>query len=157
MSDVEELVVVNHVGLCTADLARSRRFYEELLGFTVERELKVPDEAAAALLCIDPPVNLTAVYLRRGAFVLELLHFDRPRNPGRRERAMNEPGLTHMSVAVEHLDGVVARVPELGGEVITQLPGAVLVRDPDGQLVELLPMAYHRRVEQQRDARQRET
>ena len=148
--DVEPGVVVNHIGLCVGDLARAVRFYTEVLGFVVDRELKVPDEAAAELLAITPPVNATAVYLTLGSFVLELLHFDRPDNPATPSRVFNEPGLTHLSVAVEDLDAVVAMVPERGGEIVTVLAGAVMVRDPDGQLIEILPMAYRRALDQQR-------
>ena len=135
--------VVNHVGQCVADLARATRFYVELLGFQVERELAVPDEAAAVLLGVEPPVGLRAVYLRRGGFTLELMAFDRPGNPAFAPRRFNEPGLTHLSVSVDDLGGVVGRVVALGGEVVTTLGGAAaMVRDPDGQLLELLPMSY---------------
>jgi len=53
---------------------------------------------------------------------------------------MNEPGLTHLSVTTSDMDGTLARVRDLGGEVIedSNLGVAVMVRDPDGQLVELL-------------------
>lgn len=134
----------NHVGQCTADLARAVAFYTELLGFEIERELVVPDESSAPLLAVEPPVGLTAVYLTRGSFVLELMTFDRPSNPDRSERVMNEPGLTHLSISVDELDATVDRVPALGGEVVFRSPVAAMVRDPDGQLLELLPMAYRR-------------
>ncbi len=83
---------------------------------------------------------MTAVYLRRDHLVLELIHFDRPGNPGFRERAINEPGLTHLSFTVPDLDEVLSRVAELGGQVLddTHVGAAVFVRDPDGQLVELI-------------------
>ena len=70
-------VAFNHVGQCVTDLARARRFYEQLLGFTFEREIKPPDEPSDRLLRLEPPVGMTAVYLRRDGLVLELLHFDR--------------------------------------------------------------------------------
>jgi catechol 2,3-dioxygenase-like lactoylglutathione lyase family enzyme len=140
----DETVVFNHVGQCTADLARALAFYTELLGFEVERELDVPDASSAPLLAIEPPVGLKAVYLRRGSFVLELLTFDRPGNPSRSQRVVNEPGLTHLSISVEDLDATVDRVPVLGGQVVFRSPAAAMVRDPDGQLLELLPMAYRR-------------
>jgi catechol 2,3-dioxygenase-like lactoylglutathione lyase family enzyme len=139
--------VVNHVGLCVSDLAASRRFYEDVLGFVFDRELHVPEEGAGPFLSVDPPANLTALYLTRGPFVLELLHFDRAGNPPARTRVFNEPGLTHISFSVGDLDGAVALVPDRGGEVVTQFPGAVIVRDPDGQLVELLTMAYRERLD----------
>lgn len=135
--------VVNHVGLCVHDLDRARDFYTEVLGFVVDRELTVPDQGSSYLLSVEPPVGLTAVYLDRGPFTLELLHFDRPGNPVADERPFNQPGLTHLSFSVEDLDTSLALVPELGGEVVTVIPGAAaIVRDPDGQTLELLPMSY---------------
>ena len=138
--------VFNHIGHCVTDVARSRRFYEELLGFTFQREMRVPDEGTAKLLRVEPPVGLTAVYLARDGFVLELLHYDRDGNPPARERAMNEPGLTHLSVSVDDVAGVCALVPQFGGEVLedTDLGVVVMIRDPDGQLIELLDMSYRR-------------
>ena len=135
----------NHVGLCVTDLARSRRFYEELLGFTHQRDLQVPDRPTAKLLRVAPPVGLSAVYLERDGFVLELLAFDRAGNAPRRDRDFTEPGLTHLSISVDDIAATCAQVAELGGEVLadTDLGGmAVMIRDPDGQLIELLPMSY---------------
>lgn len=132
--------VVTHVGLCVTDLERARRFYTEALGFAFERDLEPDDDATGKLLGIEAPVGLTAVYLTLGDFTLELLHYDRAGNPGFRARVMNEPGLTHLSITTDDLPGVLERVPRLGGQVVesSNLGVAVLVRDPDGQLVELL-------------------
>jgi catechol 2,3-dioxygenase-like lactoylglutathione lyase family enzyme len=141
--------VFNHVGHCVTDLDRSRRFYEELLGFEVDRVLTVPDSPSDRLLQIEPPVGLTAMYLRKDGLVLELLRFDREGNPPARRRPLNEPGLTHLSVSVDDVAATAARAAGLGGEVLeaTDIGVAVFVRDPDGQLIELLPMAYRRSLE----------
>jgi catechol 2,3-dioxygenase-like lactoylglutathione lyase family enzyme len=148
-------VIVNHVGLCVVDLERSQRFYVDVLGFTVDRVLPVPDEGSAALLAVEPPVNVTAAYLVRGPFTLELIHFDRPGNPAAVDRPFTQPGLTHLSFSVEDLDASVALVTERGGRVQTLMPGmAAMIRDPDGQLLELLPMSYHRRLQESGDAPQ---
>ena len=135
--------IVNHVGLCVTDLGRSQRFYVDVLGFEVARELTLPDAATATFLSVEPPVGLTAIYLERGTFTLELLHFERPGNPAAVERPFTQPGLTHLSFSVDDLDASLALVAERGGELVTVFPGmAAIVRDPDGQTLELLPMSY---------------
>ncbi|MEE9285649.1 MAG: VOC family protein [Dehalococcoidia bacterium] len=130
----------NHIGHCVADLARARRFYEEALGFRYDRELEVEGEPSARLLRLPTPLKLTAAYLVREGFTLELLHYPQPGTAPRRERAMNEPGLTHISLNVDDMPGVLAQVRDLGGEVLeeTDLGAAIFIRDPDGQLIELL-------------------
>ena len=40
-------VAFNHVGQCVTDLERSKRFYCELLGFALDREINPPDELSA--------------------------------------------------------------------------------------------------------------
>ncbi len=133
-------VTVTHVGLCVADLERSRRFYVDAFGFAEVRTLQPPDGVCSTLLQVPRPVGLTAVYLTRNEFVLELLHFERPGNPAARQRSMAEPGLTHLSFTTDDLPGTLAAVAALGGEVLTDtdVGVAVMVRDPDGQLLELL-------------------
>jgi catechol 2,3-dioxygenase-like lactoylglutathione lyase family enzyme len=137
--------VFNHVGHCVTDLDRSRRFYVDVLEFTVTREINPPDEASAKLLGLSPPIGMTACYLERDGLVLELLHFSEENaQPKARRRAIDEVGLTHISVSVDDIPATCARVLEYGGEVLedTDIGAAIFVRDPDGQLVELLPMAY---------------
>ena len=136
-------VAFNHLGHCVTDLARSRRFYEELLGFEFERELHPPDDPSSTLLRLSRPLGMTALYLRRDGLVLELLHFAGGTKPAR-ERVMNDPGLTHVSVSVDDIDAVCARVGDYGGEVLadTNIGYGIFIRDPDGQLLELLPMSY---------------
>jgi lactoylglutathione lyase len=139
-----ERVVFNHVGQCVRDLDRSRRFYVELLGFSPWREINPPDDLSAKLLGLDPPLGMTACYLRRDGFVLELLHFSEKDAVATRDtRVMNEVGLTHMSLSLD-IESVLPRVAEFGGTVLddTNIGHGVFIRDPDGQLLELLPLAY---------------
>jgi catechol 2,3-dioxygenase-like lactoylglutathione lyase family enzyme len=136
--------VFNHVGHCVTDIDRSRRFYEEVLGFEYWRAYDPPDEMTAKLLGLAEPVGARAVYLRLGEFVLELLSYaDAGTNPYR-ERVMNDIGLTHISVSVDDIEATAAKVPEYGGTVLhdTNVGAALMIRDPDGQLIELLTMAY---------------
>ncbi len=132
----------NHVGLCVADLDRSIRFYVDALGFRERNRLEIHDGVASRLLRVPEPVGLTAVYLTLGDAVLELLHFSRPGDEEARERPFTEPGLTHVSLTVDDVAATCDLVRQHGGEVLadTDVGGfAILVRDPDGQVVELLP------------------
>jgi catechol 2,3-dioxygenase-like lactoylglutathione lyase family enzyme len=143
-------VAFNHVGQCVTDLERSKRFYCELLGFELEREITPADEMAAKLLSLSPPLGMTASYLVRDGLVLELLHFSAPgQTQPPLARRMNEPGLTHVSLSVDDVESVIARIPDYGGEVVesSNIGAGVFVRDPDGQFIELLPMEYRRRLD----------
>ena len=136
----------NHLGQCVTDLDRSRRFYQDVLGFELLREINPPDSPSDALLRLTPPIGMTACYLRRDGLILELLHFagDGAAPSPARERVMNEPGLTHISVSVDDIPETCERIREHGGDVLddTDIGMGIFVRDPDGQLIELLPMAY---------------
>jgi lactoylglutathione lyase len=141
----EPQIVFNHVGHVVSDLARARRFYEGLLGFKYWWEFEVPDELASPVLRVPAPMQMTAVYLVRDGFVLELMQFAAPgAQAERQERVMNEPGLTHISIALEDFEGVLDRVADYGGEVLldTKNDMVAFVRDPDGQLIELGTMGW---------------
>ncbi|MFV0318032.1 MAG: VOC family protein [Microthrixaceae bacterium] len=137
----------NHVGHHVADIERAVRFYVGVFGFDELNRLEIPDAAASKLLSVPEPVGLTAVYLALDGTVLELLHMsgadDHTGGPTARvERSFTEAGLTHLSFTVEDLAATCEAVREHGGEVLesTDMGGfAIMVRDPDGQLVELLP------------------
>ena len=96
-------------------------------------------------LFLPEPVGLTAVYLRQEQFILELLHFaDAGTRAPATPRVMNEVGLTHISVSVDDIHATAAKAVEYGGSILeqTNVELAIMIRDPDGQLIELLPMGY---------------
>jgi lactoylglutathione lyase len=134
----------NHVGHCVRDLERSKRFYVEALGFEPWYDLTLDDQPTGQLLRVKEPVGLQCIYLRRDGFVLELLHFAGAGVAPGHERVVNELGLTHISVSVDDIPATCTRVVDLGGEVLTDtdIGAAVFVRDPDGQLLELLTMGF---------------
>ncbi len=138
--------VFNHVGQCVTNLARTRRFYEAAFGFEFWREISPPDSPSDQLLRLNPPIGMTACYLRRDGLILELLEFSgEGARPGQaRPRTMNEPGLTHISLSVDDIDAACEQVERYGGKVLedTNIGFGIFVRDPEGQLIELLPQAY---------------
>ncbi len=135
----------NHLGQVVTDLRRARRFYEEVLDFTFWYELTPPDEATAPLLGLEPPLGLHAAYLLLDGLVLELMQLTAPgATAAYRERTMAEPGLTHLSISVTDPQATAAHAAQLGGAVAegTDIGVALFIRDPDGQLIELLPEGY---------------
>jgi catechol 2,3-dioxygenase-like lactoylglutathione lyase family enzyme len=133
--------IFNHIGLCVADRERSRRFYEGLLGFTFWWDLELPDEGTAALLQLSGPIGVRATYLVRDGLVLELLDYSKRDVQAGPRRVMDEVGLTHMSLSVSDLAGVLTQVESFGGAVVEEATTEqfAMIRDPDGQLIELLP------------------
>jgi catechol 2,3-dioxygenase-like lactoylglutathione lyase family enzyme len=132
--------VFNHVGLCVADRERSRRFYEGLLGFEFWWEIEPHDDRTAQLVQLSEPLGTRATYLVRDGLVLELIDYSKREVHAGPERVMDQVGLTHMSFSVSDLDGVLKQVANLGGSVVSETVthGSAMIRDPDGQLLELL-------------------
>jgi lactoylglutathione lyase len=139
------MAIYNHTGQVVTDLARSKRFYQEVLGFSPWYEITPPDEATAKLCGLTPPLGVTASYLTLDGFVLELMHYSvtGATAPFAR-RGMDEPGLTHLSISVDNVRETAAKAAELGGEIVEEsdVGAAIFIRDPDGQLLELLPPAF---------------
>jgi lactoylglutathione lyase len=135
----------NHTGQVVTDLARSKRFYQEVLGFKFWYEITPPDDAVAKLSCLEPPLGVTASYLTLDGFVLELMHYSASgATVPYRSRTMNEPGLTHLSISVDDVRATAEKAAEYGGQIIeeSEVGAALFIRDPDGQLLELLPVSY---------------
>jgi len=135
----------NHSGQVVTDLERSKRFYQEVFGFKFWYEITPPDAMTAKLSCLSPPLGVTASYLTLDGLVIELMHYSAPgATVPFRPRTMNEPGLTHLSISVDDVRAVAGKAVEYGGQVIEEsdVGAAIFIRDPDGQLLELLPLSY---------------
>ncbi|MBV8985146.1 MAG: VOC family protein [Acidimicrobiia bacterium] len=135
----------NHTGQVVTDLERSKRFYQEVFAFKQWYEIQPADDSTAKLTSLKPPLGMTASYLTLDGFVLELMHFSAEGAAAPyRERTMNEPGLTHLSISVDDPRATAEKAVEYGATIIEEsdLGFALFIRDPDGQLLELLPLAY---------------
>jgi len=143
------MAIYNHTGQVVTDLERSKQFYREVFGFKCWYEIKPPDEPTAKLSSLTPPLGVTASYLTLDGFVLELMHYAAPGATATfRTRTMNEPGLTHLSISVDDVRATAERAAEYGGQIIEEsdVGAAIFIRDPDGQLLELLPVTYRDRL-----------
>jgi glyoxylase I family protein len=113
---------IDHVVLRVRDLAAMVRFYEQALGFHVERRLE----------------RLNLVQLRAGASLLDLILGDRPSSVG---------NMDHLCFRIEPFDraAIVAKLSPLGialGETVERYGAegngpSVYFNDPEGNQIEL--------------------
>jgi catechol 2,3-dioxygenase-like lactoylglutathione lyase family enzyme len=136
----------SHVGICVSDLERALAFYRDGLGFREVGRLDAAGDATETLLQLED-VDLCAAFLERDGVRLELLHYRWPAHRGSGEpRRMNALGLTHLSLRVDDLDAVAAKLEAAGARVLrgTRVrndelaSAAIFVTDPDGTRIELV-------------------
>lgn len=140
---------VSHIGICVADLDRSRRFYCEGLGFEVVGAHRVGSEFGR-LMEVEQ-VEVESVMIAKDGVTIELLGFVSPQVTGEGiRRPMNRRGLTHICLRVDDVDRVAADIESLGGTVVRttrttlDLSGTELdflyCTDPDGVRIELMDL-----------------
>lgn len=135
---------VSHIGICTADIEKSARFYAEALGFAPGPvyEIGAPFEKVMEL---KGALKLHSKFYSKDGLNIELLGFDSPDIQGTAERRpMNQLGLTHLSLAVDDVKAVADRIVRYGGRVYPQthvqdVRGEfIFCTDPDGVRIELM-------------------
>ncbi|MDX2167816.1 MAG: VOC family protein [Deltaproteobacteria bacterium] len=134
-----------HYSHCVSDIARSKRFYTEVLGFRVVAEFDFDDAETATVMGV-PGARFTGVFMTRDGMRIELIGFRHP--PPReapRKRAANEIGHSHLSFYVTDLDAALAELRAQGVEIeratrATLMNGieCCVVRDPDGFPIEIV-------------------
>ena len=118
---------IDHVVLRVRDLAAMVRFYEQALGFKVERTLE----------------RLKLVQMRAGASMLDLVEGERPSSGG---------NMDHLCFRIEPFDraAIAARLSRLGvavGETVERYGAegngpSVYFNDPEGNQIELKGAAH---------------
>lgn len=141
-----------HIGHAVLDMEKSLRFYTELIGFRFDRELNFKNEQIQDLLVLKQPKDMRVIYLLLEGFTLELMEMDPGATPNAGSRDFTLTGITHFSFVVDDPADVFARVEQFGGSKWSDIGIANMIRDPDGQLIELLPPTYPESLEEQRRA-----
>lgn len=131
----------HHYGITVSDLDRTLAFYRDVLDLDVLAEFSVGGEAFATGVDV-PGASAEFVHLEAGDARIELVEYG-PEGDRRSRPSLNEPGATHLGLAVDDLDSVYAELPDsvdtLSEPQTTESGTRILfVRDPEGNLVELL-------------------
>lgn len=133
----------SHSGLCVSDLERSLRFYCEGLGFVPTKSFHLTRPIAE----VDPPVDVTAQFMRLGGLNVELLAYASPGTIGVPASRRNNLGLTHLSFHVDDVDARAELLESLGGTILPETRRGLgegdtehilFVADPDGTRIELM-------------------
>jgi|HubBroStandDraft_1064217.scaffolds.fasta_scaffold225739_2 catechol 2,3-dioxygenase-like lactoylglutathione lyase family enzyme len=139
------ITAFNHVGISVANLERSIGFYRDLLGMQVIQEVPFEGERYESILGLKGAKGRIAI-LRIGNLELEFFEFERPvGRPAEPNRPVCDAGIAHFAVQVEDLTGLYARLKAAG--VVFHCPPidfgcaiATYLRDPDGNVIEMLQM-----------------
>lgn len=115
---------VHHVSFAVSDLDASRRFYEGVLGLEpIER----------------PDLGLPGVWYRAGALEVHLIAKPEGFDGGHGPEKLT-PLANHCAFAIVDYASSLEAVNELGLEVVATSPamGQMWIRDPDGNVIELI-------------------
>ena len=134
-----------HYSHCVSDIARSRRFYTEVLGFEVVAEFDFDDAATAQVMDL-PGCRFKGIFMKCDGMRIEIIGFTNP-PPERtvRKRRSNEVGHSHLSFYVTDLDATLRELRAQGVVVEDDTRAEVMngivccvVRDPDGFPIEIV-------------------
>jgi methylmalonyl-CoA/ethylmalonyl-CoA epimerase len=109
MSDVPRRAPrIAHVGIAVRALDEILPFYRDLLGFP---EVPIADSDGARIVALDA-----------GDALVELLEPERPDSPIGKFVAKRGPGIHHLCIAVDDLDGTLDRCRAAGIRLIDETP-----------------------------------
>jgi methylmalonyl-CoA epimerase len=101
---------LDHVGIAVGDLADARRVFQDLLGLHLVEEEDVEDQ------------HVRAVKLQVGDSCLELLESTDPNGPIAKYVAKRGPGIHHVTLEVDNLDGALRELAKAGVRLIDETP-----------------------------------
>lgn len=144
---------IDHINIVVTDLARSVRFYTEVLGFRKTHDVLMEGEWIEAIVGLRGVKGLVAfVEPPRGGVRIELLQYVTPPGVSCPENSLpNTHGLRHVALRVDDLAGTASRLRAAGVKLFSdpvRVPAGVVkfaagdktlvyFLDPDGVILEL--------------------
>jgi catechol 2,3-dioxygenase-like lactoylglutathione lyase family enzyme len=103
---------MNHVGLSVKNLEESVNFYTEVMGMEVDYRAYHEGEAISDVVGVEN-ATLDICVVRKGNCSIELIEYNN-RVEAKGHKKQNEPGLVHISFAVESVEEMYERIRTLG-------------------------------------------
>lgn len=136
----------SHVGLTVSDFEQAVRWYSDMFGFKLISEQVLTDEQVAKLW---PLYKVDKTMVRLGFLrtpkggVVEIFEFSNKVTP--EHTVWNKPGATHFTLDVKNVDKWYGNLRSKGVEFliepqVTDGNHWVFLKDPDGNLVELIDL-----------------
>ncbi|RQG91550.1 VOC family protein [Natrarchaeobius halalkaliphilus] len=131
----------HHVGIAVDDLEATLAFYRDALGLSIIDRFSVSGEAFSDGIGVEDASG-SFVHLEADGIRVELVEFD-PKARDSPATGLNQPGTTHVAFAVDDLEVIANELPDdvpTISEPRTTASGTsiLFVRDPEGNLIELL-------------------
>jgi catechol-2,3-dioxygenase len=145
---MRQQVVVNtvrHVGIVVNDLAKTKDFWINLMGFKPHTEEHEPSPYIDELLGISQPNLRTMKLIDSKKFIVELLKFENTNSNKFWLGNMQSIGLTHIALTVSDLEKLVSKLKGSSYDTFSRImvPPAkalkvVFVKGPEGLILELV-------------------
>jgi catechol 2,3-dioxygenase-like lactoylglutathione lyase family enzyme len=131
----------HHAGVTVSDLDRAVSFYTDTFDLEVVAEFAVGGEAFADAVDVAG-ASASFAHLAAGGIRVELVEYD-PEGEPMPARSLDRPGATHLGLSVDDVaafhDDLADDVETLSEPRTTESGTTILfVRDPDGNLIEVL-------------------
>ena len=101
---------IDHIGIAVGDLGEALKFYRDALGLEVE----APEEVASQ--------RVRAHFIPTGESAIELLEATSDDSPIAKYVARRGPGIHHLTLRVEDIRAVLARLKDKGVRLIDEAP-----------------------------------
>ncbi len=117
---------MNHVGLSVENLEESVKFYTGVMGMEIDYRTYHEGEAISDVVGVDN-ATLDICVVRKGNCSIELIEYNN-KVEAKGHKKQNEPGLVHISFAVENVDDMYEKIRSLGYDFYSK----PMVTRPDG-------------------------
>ena len=131
----------HHVGITVSDLEETLPFYRDVLGLEVVDRFSVGGEAFSDAVGVEGARGEFA-HLEADGTRIELVEYD-PEARGAPAAGLNQPGASHVGLAVDDLEAFHADLPDdvatISEPRTTESGTSILfLRDPEANLIEVL-------------------